>query len=120
MALSSNEEHLFSVSRCAKSKNEPDEFFLNKYWTFRRKQRMTGREVGRFAIILALEILVSNGLVWLAGKALQPLITNPTLWGNATKLLAVGGSAVLSYICMRFWIFTRRSQDRPNKREPLR
>jgi len=94
-------------------------FFLNKYWTFRHKQRTTRREVGRFAIILALEILVSNGLVWLAGKTLQPLITNPTLWGNATKLLAVGGSAILSYIFMRFWIFAHRSQDRPNKREPF-
>lgn len=94
-------------------------FFLNKYWTFRRKQRTSRREVGRFAIILVLEILVSNGLVWLAGKALQPLIANPTLWGNATKLLAVGGSAILSYICMRCWIFAHRSPDRPNKRESL-
>src|SRR5437899_31060 len=41
-------------------------FFLNKYWTFGRKQRPTTREVGRFAISLSLEILYSNGLVWLA------------------------------------------------------
>jgi putative flippase GtrA len=47
-------------------------FFLNKYWTFGHKQPTTGREVIRFVIILALEILYSNGLVWLAGKALQP------------------------------------------------
>src|ERR1700730_8580409 len=52
-------------------------FFLNKYWTFRRKQPTTRREVGRFSIILALEILYSNGLVWLAGKMFQPLITHP-------------------------------------------
>ena len=90
-------------------------FFLNKYWTFRRKQRTTGREVVRFAIILALEILYSNGLVWLAGKALQPLITNVTLWGNASKLLAVAGSAVLSYTFMRFWTFASRSQDQPKQ-----
>ena len=94
-------------------------FFLNKHWTFRRKQRTTGREVVRFAIILALEILYSNGLVWLAGKALQPLITNVTLWGNASKLLAVAGSAVLSYTFMRFWTFSGRSQDRPKQQETL-
>ena len=94
-------------------------FFLNKYWTFRRKQRTTGREVVRFAIILALEILYSNGLVWLAGKALQPLITNVTLWGNASKLLAVAGGAVLSYTFMRFWTFAGRSQDRPKQQETL-
>lgn len=84
-------------------------FFLNKHWTFRHTQRTTGREVGRFAIILALEILYSNGLMWLAGKALQPLIANTTLWGNTSKLIAVAGSAVLSYACMRFWAFARRT-----------
>ena len=78
-------------------------FFLNKYWTFRRKQRTTRREVLRFAIILALEILYSNGLVWLAAKALQPLITSVTLWGNASKLVSVACGAVLSYAFMRFW-----------------
>ena len=95
-------------------------FFLNRYWTFRRKQRTTRREVVRFVIILALEILYSNGLVWLAGKALQPLITNGTLWGNASKLLAVAGGAVLSYTFMRFWTFAGRSQDRAKQRETLR
>ena len=80
-------------------------FFLNKYWTFGHKRRTTRREVVRFSIILALEILYSNGLVWLAGKALQPLITNPTLWGNASKLVAVACGAVLSYAFMRFWTF---------------
>ncbi len=94
-------------------------FFLNKYWTFRRKQRTTRREVVRFVIILALEILYSNGLVWLAGKALQPLIANPMLWGNASKLVAVAIGAVLSYAFMRFWIFAGRSQDRPKQQETL-
>ena len=86
-------------------------FFLNKYWTFRRKQRTTWRELVRFAISLSLEVLYSNGLVWLAGKALQPLITNTTLWGNTSKLLAVAVGAVISYIFMRFWTFARGSMD---------
>jgi putative flippase GtrA len=94
-------------------------FFLNKYWTFGHKQRTTGREVVRFAIILALEILYSNGLIWLIGKVLQPVIANPTLWGNASKLLAVAGGALLSYAFMRFWIFTHGSQERPKQQEPL-
>ena len=80
-------------------------FFLNKYWTFRHKQRTTRREVIRFAIILLFEVLYSNGLVWLAGKALQPVIANPTLWGNTSKLLAVAVGAVITYIFMRFWTF---------------
>jgi putative flippase GtrA len=94
-------------------------FFLNKYWTFGRKQRTTSREVVRFVISLSLEILYSNGLVWLAGRALQPLITNPVLWGNASKLLAVAGGAVLSYTCMRFWTFASGTQDRPKQQETI-
>jgi putative flippase GtrA len=85
-------------------------FFLNKYWTFGRKQRPTGKELGRFVISMALEILSSNGLVWLIGNALHPLLANALLWGNATKLLAVAGNTVLSYLIMRFWIFTDGSR----------
>ena len=69
----------------------------------------------RFVISLFLEVLYSNGLIWLAGKALQPLITNVTLWGNASKLLAVAGGTVISYAFMRFWTFANGSQDRPKK-----
>lgn len=94
-------------------------FFLNKYWTFGCKQRTTRREVVRFAISLSFEVLYSNGLVWLAGKALQALIANPTLWGNASKLLAVAAGAVISYTCMRFWTFAGGSQDRPKKQETV-
>ncbi len=85
-------------------------FFLNKYWTFRRKQRTTAREVVRFAISLFLEVLFSGVLVWLAGKALQPLIANVTLWGNASKLVAVAVGTVISYSFMRFWTFAGGSQ----------
>ena len=38
--------------------------FLNKYWTFGCKQRMTSKEVGRFVISMSLEILSSSWLVW--------------------------------------------------------
>jgi putative flippase GtrA len=86
-------------------------FFLNKYWTFRHKRRTTRREVVRFIITLFLEVLYSNALIWLAGKALQPLITNPTLWGNASKLVAVACSTLLSYTFMRFWTFASGSHD---------
>ena len=69
----------------------------------------------RFAILLACEILYSNILVWLAGKMLHPLISNPILWGNAAKLLAVAGSAILSYAGMRFWAFAGHSHDLPKQ-----
>ncbi len=94
-------------------------FFLNKYWTFRHKQKTTRREVVRFMIILLLEILYSNGLLWLAGKTLQPWIDTKShllflglpvgyiVWGNTAKLIAVVGGTITSYLFMRFWIFAK-------------
>lgn len=103
---------LVAYNSVAYSSGAVTSFFLNKYWTFEHKQHSTWREVTRFAIILAFEILYSNGLVWLAGKALQPLIANPTLWGNASKLIAIAGSAIFSYTSMRFWAFAGQQQKR--------
>ena len=88
-------------------------FFLNKYWTFGKKRRTTRREVGRFFITLCIEILYSNGLLWLAGKILQPFIANVTLWGNASKLVSVVVGTVISYAFMRFWTFANGPQDQP-------
>lgn len=90
-------------------------FFLNKYWTFRRKQKTTLREVVRFIISLLLEVIYSSVLVWLAGKALQPLISNVTLWGNASKLVAVIIGTIISFSFMRFWIFAGGHQDQSTK-----
>jgi putative flippase GtrA len=50
---------------------------------------------------------------------LQPLIAHPTLWGNASKIVAVAGGAVLSYAFMRFWTFAKGSQDQHKEQEPL-
>jgi putative flippase GtrA len=92
-------------------------FFLNKYWTFRYKRKTTRREVIRFIVTLLLEVLYSNALIWLAGKILQPLITNPALWGNASKLVAIAGSTLLSYSFMRFWTFASASHGHSKKQE---
>jgi hypothetical protein len=92
---------------------------LNKYWTFGRKQRPTGKEVGRFVISMFLELLSSNGLMWLIGNALHLFIANAMVWGNASKLLAVAGNAVLSYLIMRFWIFASGSHNRPKQRATI-
>jgi putative flippase GtrA len=95
-------------------------FFLNKYWTFGHKQRPTSKEVGRFVISMFLELLSSNGLLWLIGNALHPLIANAMVWGNASKLLAVAANTVLSYLVMRFWIFASGPRHRPEQRATIR
>ena len=90
-------------------------FFLNKYWTFRRTHKVTTREVIRFTIALLLEVMYSSVLVWIAGKILHPLIANVTLWGNASKLVAIVAGTFISYSFMRFWTFAGGSQDRPTR-----
>ena len=87
-------------------------FYLNKYWTFRRTQGVTSREVIRFAISLLLEVIYSSVLIWLAGRALQPFIANASLWGNASKLIAVVIGTVISYSFMRFWTFAGGPQEK--------
>jgi len=47
------------------------------------------------------------------------LIANATLWGNASKLVALAVGVVISYTFMRFWTFASGSQDRPKKQENL-
>ena len=112
-----NVQVLVVYNSFAYSSGAVSSFFLNKYWTFRQKHRTTWREVIRFVSILLLEVLYSNGLVWLAGKALQPVIANPTLWGNTSKLIAVAVGAVISYIFMRFWTFASGSQNQAKQQE---
>jgi putative flippase GtrA len=112
-----NVQVLVVYNSFAYSSGAVSSFFLNKYWTFRQKHRTTRREVIRFASILLFEVLYSNGLVWLAGKALQPVIANPTLWGNTSKLIAVAVGAVISYIFMRFWTFASGSQKQAKQQE---
>jgi putative flippase GtrA len=86
-------------------------FFLNKYWTFGHKHQVTWREVRRFTLTLLAEVLYSNVLLWLAGKALRPFISNISLWSSASKLVAVGGGVLISYTFMRFWTFARGPTD---------
>ncbi len=112
-----NVQVLVVYNSFAYSSGAVSSFFLNKYWTFRHKQRTTWREVIRFVAILLFEVLYSNGLVWLAGKALQPMIANPTLWGNTSKLVAVAVGAVITYIFMRFWTFAGGPQNKAKQQE---
>ena len=71
----------------------------------------------RFSTILLFEVLYSNGLMSLADKALQPVIANPTLWGNLSKLLSVAVGAVITYIFMRFWTFASGPQNQAKQQD---
>jgi putative flippase GtrA len=94
-------------------------FMLNKYWTFQRRQAATSGELLRFASIGVIGILCNSGIVWIVAKILHPLIANTVLWANASKFSAIIGTAIISYLGMRLWVFAGKSQESGRKRALL-
>ena len=80
-------------------------FLLNKYWTFKRKHTVTGGELLRFAIINVIGILCNDAIIWSAARLLHTMIPNTVVWANAAKLCAVLGTALVTYLGMRLWVF---------------
>ncbi|QBD76375.1 glycosyltransferase [Ktedonosporobacter rubrisoli] len=80
-------------------------FWLNKYWTFGHKQGQLHRELPRFAITTLCGIVWSNCIIWLASNALHPLLLNATVWANTSKIVAIAGTACISYLGMQLWVF---------------
>ena len=91
-------------------------FLLNKYWTFGHKKSSTWREVQRFVITTALGIACNDILLWCANRAFQPLIAHSSLWVNASKLVAIAGTVLVSYFGMRLWVFVNNA-DKANAKE---
>jgi putative flippase GtrA len=82
-------------------------FLLNKYWTFRCAGRAGPREVERFALTTLAGVACNNLLLWLMGTLLHPVFVSAVLWANASKLVAIGGTVLISYLGMRLWVFVR-------------
>ncbi len=93
------------VAYCAGAINS---FILNKYWTFGQREPIASGELWRFALITISGSLWSSGILWLAGLALQHVLVNPALWTNAAKVVAIGGTALISYLGLRLWVFVQR------------
>jgi len=89
-------------------------FGLNKYWTFRRRQTITGGEVVRFAIVNVGGILCNDSIIWIVAGMLHPLIASNLLWANASKLTAIAGTMMISYLGMWLWVFA----SKPHEHEP--
>ena len=90
-------------------------YVLNKHWTFHSRRATTGSELLRFAIVNVAGILCSDCIIWIAGRILQPLVANTVLWANASKVTAILGTAMLSYLGMRLWVFAGVSRTKENE-----
>ena len=87
-------------------------FSLNKYWTFQHRQTISGWELVRFAIVNVAGILCNDSIIWVVARSLYPLLASNLLWANASKLVAVSGTMILSYLGMRLWVFASKPQGR--------
>ncbi|TMC64014.1 MAG: hypothetical protein E6J21_04205, partial [Chloroflexota bacterium] len=56
----------------------------------------------------------SSAILWLASNALHLWIVNTTLWANASKVLAIFGTVLISYVGMHLWVFVSKT---PKKQE---
>jgi putative flippase GtrA len=102
---------LLAYNSLAYSLGGVNSFILNKYWTFRRSTKVTWSELIRFAITTLLGIACNDLLLWLVGKLFHPMIANPTLWANASKIVAIFGSVLVSYFGMRLWVFVKSTEQ---------
>ena len=89
-------------------------FMLNKYWTFRSRRVIAASELVRFAIVAGLGFLCNDSLIWIAGTVLHPFIAGTFLWVNFSKAIAAVGTASLSYLAMRLWVFTNGHEHARN------
>ncbi len=100
---------LLIYSSLAFSLGAVNSFLLNKYWTFGSRQKTTRGEVVRFAMTTLCGIGWSTIILWLASNALHPFVVNTTVWANASKMIAIAGTALISYLGMRLWVFVSKT-----------
>jgi len=86
-------------------------FALNRYWTFRRAGRPKAREGARFLLVTLAAIVCNDLILWLMSQVLHLAHLNPTLWANSSKVAAIGGTILVSYLGMRLWVFVQSSHQ---------
>src|SRR5713226_1325249 len=97
-------------------------FCWNKLWTFKQRSSATNDQLTRFALVTSLGIICNDAFLWLATTILNSLSLNGFLWVNVAKISAIAGSVAVSYIGMRFSVFTKNEQAEtllPHSNRPL-
>lgn len=86
-------------------------FCWNKFWTFRQRSDATSGQVMRFVLVTSLGIICNDGFLWLATTILTAFSLTSFIWINVAKLSAIAGSVAVSYVGMRFSVFTKGEVD---------
>jgi putative flippase GtrA len=83
-------------------------FCWNKLWTFRQRSETSSDQIVRFALVTSLGIICNDAFLWLATTILTSLSLTSILWVNVAKVIAIAGSVTVSYVGMRFGVFTKK------------
>src|SRR5258708_7580304 len=75
-------------------------FFWNKLWTFGQHSTTSTDQVVRFALVTSVGILCNDAFLWMATSVLNSLSLQGFLWTNVAKIVAIGGSALVSFFCI--------------------
>jgi putative flippase GtrA len=85
-------------------------FLWNKVWTFKQRSHATNDQILRFALVTSMGIFCNDAFLWLATSILTSLSLTSFLWVNVAKISAIAGSVSVSYLGMRFSVFTRTDE----------
>lgn len=94
-------------------------FFWNKLWTFEQRSRITKGQVIRFAIVTGFGVLCNDAFLWLATTILNWLSIGGFFWTNVAKITAIAGSMSISYLGMRFGVFTKSGEKSATQPLPV-
>jgi len=93
-------------------------FISNKYWTFRQRQKTNRREVIRFVVTTLAGVSCNDFIIWIMNSVMRPLLSNPTLWANVSKIAAIFGTFCISFLGMRLWVFVKPGAAIEAEKEP--
>ncbi|TMD62313.1 MAG: glycosyltransferase [Chloroflexi bacterium] len=85
-------------------------FCWNKLWTFQQRSSTTNSQLARFALVTSLGILCNDAFLWLATTLLTSFSLTSFLWVNVAKVSAIAGSVSVSYLGMRYSVFTKNNE----------
>jgi len=86
-------------------------FCCNKMWTFEHRSRVTREQVIRFLLVTVVGIVCNDVLLGLVTSVLNNFSIHGFLWTNFAKVSAIAGTFAISYVGMRFSVFTKNTQE---------
>ena len=81
-------------------------YLWNKFWTFKAKGGVAGKEFSQFLIISLIGIGINTGIVVAGTSLVSPLFgLSSKVWVNLIKVLATGVSMVWNFLGYKFIVF---------------